>query len=376
MKTVVGLYDAAQTAERVVEDLIREGFRREDISITARSSEAGESADTHTGTEAGSGAGTGATIGTAIGGVGGLLAGLGVLAIPGFGPIVAAGPLVAAITGAGIGAAAGGLVGGLIGLGIPRDEADVYAEGVRRGGYLVIVNAADEDADRAADVLDRYDPIDVDERAAAWRDEGWERPGTPTPSPASIEAGASRDAVLNEQRRMAGTQPLGETLTAAHAGAADTGTATGAGRPGRSEEYIAPAATGERTAAGEETIPIVEERLAVGKRSEARPVRVRSYVVERPAEAEVTLRDETVHVERRPADRPAATDADFRERVVEVAEVHEEAVVGKERRVVEEVVIGKDVTEHEERVSDTVRRTEVEVETDRERRREPAVTER
>ncbi|HEX6978398.1 MAG TPA: YsnF/AvaK domain-containing protein [Alphaproteobacteria bacterium] len=127
---------------------------------------------------------------------------------------------------------------------------------------------------------------------------------------------------------------------------------------------------GERAAtatgrAGEEArIPVVEEELKVGKRPvQAGGVRVRSYVVERPAEEQVTLRDEKVQVERRPASgaAPAAGDA-FQERSVEVTERHEEPVVEKTARVTEEVGIKKDVRERTETVKDKVRKTEVEVE--------------
>ncbi len=111
-------------------------------------------------------------------------------------------------------------------------------------------------------------------------------------------------------------------------------------------------------------IPIVEEQLSVGKREVERGgVRVRSYVVETPVEESVTLRDETVNVERRAVNRPADVTADaFRERTIELTETDEEAVVAKTARVVEEVVVSKDVTERTEHVSDTVRRTEVDVE--------------
>lgn len=311
-KTVVGLYENGDTAERVVSELVDAGFARDNISITARApegAEAGHAGDTGD-TKAGTGAATGAGVGAAVGGVGGLLAGLGVLAIPGIGPIVAAGPLVAALAGAGVGAAAGGLVGGLVGLGISEDHAGAYAEGVRRGGYLVIVDAADEDADRAAQILDRYDPVDIEQRATEWRQSGW-------------------------------TDTTGAT--------AGTGQAFAGRAHGTSE--------------GEHAIPVVEEQLQVGKREVERGgVRVRSYVVERPVEAEVRLRDESVHVERRQVDRPVTADEDaFRERTIEMRETDEVAVVGKEQRVVEEVVVGKDVSERTERVAETVRRTEVEV---------------
>jgi uncharacterized protein (TIGR02271 family) len=126
------------------------------------------------------------------------------------------------------------------------------------------------------------------------------------------------------------------------------------------------AGTEMQTAAGTESIPVVEETLRVGKRAvSGGRVRVRSYVVETPVEEQVTLRTEHVDVERRPVDRPV-TDADrlFQDRTIEATETSEEAVVAKEARVTEEVIIRKDTEQHTETVRDTVRRTEVEVERD------------
>lgn len=114
---------------------------------------------------------------------------------------------------------------------------------------------------------------------------------------------------------------------------------------------------------GETTTPVVEEELQVGKREVERGgVRVESRVEERPVTEEVHLREERVHVERRPVDR-LVTNADeaFREGTLEVTERAEEAVVGKTARVVEEVVVGKQVEEHTETVHDTLRRTDVDV---------------
>ena len=117
--------------------------------------------------------------------------------------------------------------------------------------------------------------------------------------------------------------------------------------------------------AGEIAIPIAEEELVVGKRTvDAGGVRVYRRIVEIPVEESVSLREEHVNVERRPVDRPV-TDADLAiqgDRVIELTETAEEAVVGKSARVVEEVLVGKEVTEHTERIQDTVRHTEVEVE--------------
>lgn len=115
----------------------------------------------------------------------------------------------------------------------------------------------------------------------------------------------------------------------------------------------------------EMTIPVVEENLEVGKRTvETGGVRVRSRIVERPVEETLRLREEHVVVNRRPVDR-AATDADFsnfKEGDIEITERAEQAVVGKEARVVGEVAIGKTVEEHDKTITDTVRKTEVDVE--------------
>jgi hypothetical protein len=104
-------------------------------------------------------AGTGAAIGGIAGFVGGILA----LAIPGIGPIIAAGPLAAGIMGAGIGAAAGGVIGALKAAGVPEEHGEMYAEAIRRGRVLVTVAVAGTQVDHASDVLDRNGAIDVDE---------------------------------------------------------------------------------------------------------------------------------------------------------------------------------------------------------------------
>ncbi len=128
-----------------------------------------------------------------------------------------------------------------------------------------------------------------------------------------------------------------------------------------------PRATGATTTgvSGETMIPIVEEELVVGKRAVERGgVRIYSHVVERPVEAGVVLRDEQVHVERHAVNRPA-TAADFGTgagETIELRAMGEEAVVGKTSRVVEEVRLGKESTEHTEAIHDTVRKTEVDVE--------------
>jgi uncharacterized protein (TIGR02271 family) len=119
-----------------------------------------------------------------------------------------------------------------------------------------------------------------------------------------------------------------------------------------------------RTDTADRSIPVVREELHVGKRSVQKGgVRVFNRVEEQPVEEQVRLREEHVHVDRRPADRPA-TEQDFRahDEVIEVTEMAEEPVVGKSARVVEEVVVGKEATERTETIRDTVRRSDVNVE--------------
>jgi len=183
-KTVVGLFDTFATAQNVVQELVNAGFPRSDISLLANDRR-GEYARAVGGTESatGEGAAAGAIGGGVLGGVLGLLVGIGALAIPGIGPVLAAGPLAAALgtagataaAGAGIGAVTGGLLGALVGAGIPESDAHFYAEGVRRGGTLVILKASDDMANRAHDIMQRHGAVDVDKRSAEWRSTGWTR---------------------------------------------------------------------------------------------------------------------------------------------------------------------------------------------------------
>jgi len=183
-KTVVGLFDTSAEAQSVVQELIDSGFQPTDISLVANDAK-GEYGNYREvgadGSATAEGAGAGAVGGGVLGGVLGLLVGVGALAIPGIGPVLAAGPLAAALgaagastlVGAGIGAAAGGIIGALVGAGIPEQDAGFYAEGVRRGGTLVLVKASDDLAQRAYDSMRHYGAVDVDERSGNWRESGW-----------------------------------------------------------------------------------------------------------------------------------------------------------------------------------------------------------
>ncbi len=192
----------------------------------------------------------------------------------------------------------------------------------RRGGYLVTLRGYPAEMhDIALDILDDEGSIDMDERAQAWESEGWSR-----------TAGIDRPAATRF----------------------DTTGAT-AGQPSR------------LGAESDEVIPVAQEELRVGKRDVNNGrVRVRSYVTETPVRENVTLRDENVEISRRPVDRPVSgSENAFVDRTIEAEEHHEEAVVSKEARVVEEIGLRKTAGEHEETISDTVRKTEVEIEDER-----------
>jgi len=309
-RTVVGLFDSMDQANRAADQLRAEGITSDRISIIAGNESNRYSDYVHTDgptKDAASRAGTGAAVGGGLG----LVAGLVALAIPGFGPVIAAGPIAAALTGAAAGAATGGLIGGLTAAGVTESDARLYENRLKTGGVLLTVRTNDVEADRAADILDANGARDVDEQGSS--------------------------------------STTGSTLSGANL----TGTKATTGKNVR------------RDLKGDQAIPVVEERMEVGKREVGRRgVRVYTDVHEKPVERDVELREEHIHVERRPADRPA-TDADlnaFREGTIELTETREEPMVRKEARVVEEVVVGKDVNTRRETVRDSVRRTDVRVE--------------
>ena len=181
-------------------DLEAAGVPHSDISIVANNSDEWYGNDKngmidrdHDGKDdRAEGARTGAGIGAGVGGAAGLLTGLGLLAIPGVGPVVAAGWLVATAVGAAAGAATGGIVGGLIEMGVSKEDADVYAEGVRRGGTLVSARVADTSAAQYEAVLDRS-AVNIQDRGAAYRKAGWS-----TFDPAATPYGA--DQVRKERQ--------------------------------------------------------------------------------------------------------------------------------------------------------------------------------
>jgi hypothetical protein len=152
--SVFGIVKSRAQAERVVEGLQAAGFPPSEISVLLPDTGGKHDIGLVKATKAPEGATTGAVTGGVAGGVLGLLAGIGALAIPGVGPFIAAGPIMAALSGAAVGAGTGGIVGALVGMGIPEVEAKRYEDKLRTGNYLIAVHAANDDQeDRAEEIF-------------------------------------------------------------------------------------------------------------------------------------------------------------------------------------------------------------------------------
>jgi Domain of unknown function (DUF2382) len=252
-KTLVALYDTCTDAERVVQELITDGFARSDIHLALDHTEGCETE--HAAVEWNS-----------------------------------------AYAGA-------NLLETLADVGVPYEEAHAYAEGVHRGGALVVVESSDERAERGMAILQRLHPVDIHERTTQWRQEGW----------------TGHDAAAST------STPMARTATATRS----------AQEQARAQTRVANQGAPTRRVEGDKevTIPVVEEDVSIGKREVERGhVRIYSRVTEQPVEEAVRLREEKVTVERRPVDRPA-TEADFAaagKDVIEVTE-HTETVHGAER---------------------------------------------
>src|SRR5690349_23764136 len=159
---VFGIYRSQSEVERAVSALQGAGFRNTDISVLLPENEGTKDFAHAKGTKAPEGASTGAGSGAVVGGALGWLVGIGALAIPGVGPFIAAGPIMAALAGAGVGGAVGGLTGALVGLGIPEYEAKRYEGRIVKGGILLSVHADDADwANRAEAILKKTGAEDV-----------------------------------------------------------------------------------------------------------------------------------------------------------------------------------------------------------------------
>jgi hypothetical protein len=185
--TVSHLFDDHTRAIDAVRKLESSGFTADEVSVVSRHQEDGELV------EEPSGAATGASVGAVAGAGTGLLTALGMIAIPGVGPLVAAGALATTLAGAATGAAAGGVLGALTSYGVNHEDAQVYAESVRRGGTFVSVQTSETKAQLARDILNRFDPVDMPARREAYREGGWTEFDPKAPGYTADEVRAERD---------------------------------------------------------------------------------------------------------------------------------------------------------------------------------------
>jgi uncharacterized protein (TIGR02271 family) len=289
-QTIVAVFDSRAAAQQAQAELLTEGFSQDSIRLSEGSTDT-------TGT-------TGSTAGTTV-----------------------------SSTDSGNG---GGIMGFFKDLfGSDEDShAHLYSGAVTRGHCVLTVTASsDTQSDRASAILDKYDPLDIDEHASEWGGSTW----------------AQQDTSRNAMGSQAQSQQYAQTQPASTSQGSYSGAQQG------TQQGLADNQT--------RAIPVVQEEIQVGKREVQRGgVRVYSRVVETPVQESIGLREEHVNIERRPVDRAIdPSQANFVEGSFEVRETAEEPMVQKTARVVEEVVVGKEVTQRQQQVSDTVRRTEVQI---------------
>jgi uncharacterized protein (TIGR02271 family) len=230
-----------------------------------------------------------------------------------------------------------------------HERARVYSTAVTRGHYVLTVNAdSDAEVERASDIIEGYDPVDIDDKAAEWGSSLAGQDGLRTGLGSRLD---SSSPSLQSQYASSGLQSTSDDALLQTSQTSLQGSAYQGAQQRATDTSAA--------------IPVVQEELKVGKREVQRGgVRIYSRLVETPVNETIGLREEHVNVERHPVDRPVSlADADaFQEKSYELREMAEEAVVEKSARIVEEVVVGKEVSQRQENISDTVRSTEVEVE--------------
>ncbi|GAB3779564.1 hypothetical protein GCM10028818_30300 [Spirosoma horti] len=291
-QTVIGVFDDASDAQRAVDQLVSNGFSRDSIDLSAQTaSNYTDSTTTRVDRDDDDDNNSG---------IGGFFSSL---------------------------------------FGSDSDDSRKYSHVASRGSIVTVHAQSSDDAERAADLLDEYGAVDVDERAAEY---GYSNYNQTSNTPNSVD------------------------YNAASTGAATTGIgATGTGYGVTDDLTNTTDRLPVTDTNADQTIKVIEENLEVGKREiERGGVRVRSRIIERPVEESLRLREERVRVQRTPVNRPATADDlnAFQEGSIELIEHAEVPVVSKTANVVEEISVGKEVNERVETVRDTVRSTDVEVE--------------
>ncbi|GAB4245685.1 MAG: hypothetical protein Kow0049_35670 [Stanieria sp.] len=364
-KRIVGLFYSRDEAEAAVRDLRDSGFDMDRVSVIAKDTNpiAGTETTRDVGNKADEGAATGALTGGALGGITGLLVGLGLLAIPGIGPILLAGAEATAIAttlaGAGIGAAAGGLVGALIGLGIPEEKAKMYSDRVAGGSFLVMVNAPETEIGHAEAIMRRHgvEELEIYNSSAF-------TPRTTTTNVAhpvsGIEPGVGESVILTTPHPVSGIEPrVGESVVT------NTPHPVSGIEPRVSEPPLTNT-SGVTRPENLENVKLYEERLIVNKeREKAGEIAIGKTVETEVANVAIPVEKEKVIIERHSdpnAQQVAPGQVDFSEGEVARVDVYEEtADIQKQAFVREEVSIRKEVEQDTVNTTETIRREELEV---------------
>ncbi len=345
--TLLALYDEVEVARKVAGALLQAGFEREAISLTAYEPQEAYAAyrEVHEAQGQHVEVREPSIFGVMVGAVAGLLVSVDFI-LSGGGAWFGVATLVTAVLSVGVGAGIGGLIGLVVSFVFAKSGGRSPDQVEQQGGSLVIIRVAPTQVVEAREIMDDYDPLDLEESVAQRLSE---------------ESGMASEEVKNEQTL---SPESGEERPQSVPAVTEEGVAEQSGSATPREERDA--ASSEVVEEGMmATVEVVEEEVSIGKREvEKGGVRVHVQVVEEPVERDVQLRDEHVYVERRAVDRPlegSVVDA-FQEQTIELVETAEEIVVDRETRVVEEVVVHREMEEHVERVRTSERHTEVEIE--------------
>ncbi|KOR76025.1 YsnF/AvaK domain-containing protein [Paenibacillus solani] len=319
---IVGVFASEHDASNAIQDLKDLGYRADDISVVGKNKADIDTIHDETGTKAPEGIATGAATGGVLGGVAGLLAGLGALAIPGIGPILAAGPIAATLTGAAVGAGTGGLVGGLVGLGIPEDEAEEYNTHVNSGRILVMVDADNTRDDQVYTILRNHHSLNASDYK--------NHKGVTNSNSDAV------DVPTREKREPVFYQEMA-TLD----------------RPERLDQQNQRALNTDQ----ERTMRLREEQLDISKKPQTTgEVNLRKEVVENEQTINVPVSREEIVIEKKSVNDDVSGEPIGRDETIRIPVTEERVEVNKRPVVTGEVEVHKRKVEDTEQVRDTLKK--------------------
>ncbi len=335
---VVGVFLTDREAAGAIEELKRHGYERGDISVISKHREEAEALSEKTDTKAPEGAAGGAAAGGILGGVGGLLAGLGALAIPGIGPLLAAGPIATALAGIAVGATGGGLVGGLIGLGIPEEDAHTYHEHVGGGRLLVIVDAAGRNREEVEHIFSNNYALNHTSFGAEDRQSD------------NLKAEAPRHEQTPERNTDSFAAPNDPRPISFEPGELD-------------KKRSSPQVSAAPSSSEGSTLELRAEQLQIDKHQvRTGEVQVRKEIVREEKTITVPVTHEEVVIERRAVDNVESDTPGGQNETIRIPVSEERIEVNKHNVVTEEVDVSKRNVEETQHIEDTVKREEARVE--------------